>query len=223
MSKGGLFLRITLFLALFLISANLLFLDWKLFWEKELDFGQNELGEEILLSPTPTLALEFAKNSTSSQSATASEDDVCPQSCLSTINRAISTSSATKPGDNKVNLKIFYLPLGSGSTKSLEWVDIPGLVTYIDPANFNKVKTFIFEASLRIPTANGQMDVRLYNKNDGRPVWFSDISSQSSTSILIQSQPITFEPGNKLYQVQARTSMGFDSFVDFARIKFVTE
>lgn len=218
MSKKALILRIilaTLFLALL---GNVVFLDWKLFKEKELPSSRKEAVSTP--SPIPTL---FPSEQSASPSAQTSAD-LCPQSCLLAIDKAVGTpSSSSQVGPQSASAKIFYLPLGGGSTKNQEWADIPGLSSYIDPASYGKVKTVIFEASLRIPTANGRMYARLYNKNDGRPVWFSEISSEGATSTLIQSLPITFEAGNKLYQVQAKTSMGFESFVDFARIKFITE
>lgn len=218
MSKKVLILKILLATLFLIILGNVIFLDVWFLKEKEIPSPSVTVVPTAL--PTPTLFSPAVKTATPSSQA----DDICPQSCLLAIDKAAGTlSSLPQVAPQSASAKIFYLPLGGGSTKNQEWADIPGLSSYIDPASYGKVKTVIFEASLRIPTANGRMYVRLYNKNDGRPVWFSEISSEGATSTLIQSLPITFEAGNKLYQVQAKTSMGFESFVDFARIKFITE
>lgn len=224
MSKKALLLKITFSLAVFLILGNLAFLDWQILKEKQ------EASEKMstVFRPTPTPTLIFEKKETTSsaeKSIVKDQGENCPQACLLAIDQAVKATPAPTgvPSASTPSVKISYLPLGPGSTKSQDWADIAGLNTYIDPANYGKVKSIIFEASLRIPTANGRVYARLYNKNDGRPVWFSEISSEGATSTLIQSVPITFEVGNKLYQVQAKTTMGFESFIDFARIKFITE
>lgn len=234
MSKSALFLKIIFALFSLLILVNLGFLDWQIYTEKKRSEMQKQEAPVVAL-PTPTLQ-PLAKAEESSPSSLRQEksagkpaEESCPQTCLLEIDKAVKTSSAQTSLPSSVppltgsTVKISYLPLGSGSTKSQDWADIPGLNTYIDPANYGKVKSVIFEASLRIPTANGRIYARLYNKNDGRPVWFSEISSEGASSTLIQSVPISFEANNKLYQVQAKTTMGFESFVDFARIKFITE
>lgn len=224
MSKKALFIKIILAFTLLLTLGNLLFLDWQLYKEKK---TAEESPATSWLTPTITPIKERKETSLSAELITPSPsgEEVCPQACLLAIDKATvvtpaptSASSPTVPA-----MKIFYLPLGSGSTKSQDWADVQGLSSYIDPANYGKIKSIIFEASLRIPTANGRIYARLYNKNDGRPVWFSEIFSEGPTSTLIQSSPITFDSGNKLYQVQAKTTMGFESFVDFARVKFITE
>lgn len=230
MTKEIPFLKIIFSILLLLILGNLFFLDWKLTQEGTRDRIESEITNVV--APTPIPSPDFIKTNASNSGQLITnqipKDDLCPQACLLAIDKAItvptqtpSSSAAVTPGVS--SMKIFYLPLGSGSTKDQDWTDVPGLNAYIDPVNYGKIKSIIFEASLRIPTANGRIYVRLYNKNDKRPVWFSEISSEGSVSTLIQSAPISFEPGNKLYQVQAKTTMSYESFVDFARVKFITE
>lgn len=225
MNKGTMALKIILAIVLLAILGNLGFLDWQIVKEKKRISEDN--ATTVLPTPTTTFKIQESSPSGEAVEPPTSGEENCPQACLLAIDKATQTksplSSTGVPSPSGSSMKIFYLPLGSGSTKSQDWADVPGLSSYIDPANYGKVKSVIFEASLRIPTANGKVFARLYNKNDGRQVWFSEISFEGSTSTLIQSQLIAFEPGNKLYQVQAKTTMGFDSFVDFARVKFITE
>lgn len=225
MSKKALFLRIFLVFIALAAILNLGFLDWRLWREKKEPQAEN-ISVRVLPTPTPLVFPVVEESSPSGQKLILQEsEENCSQACLLAIDKAVNTTQASSvtPSPSASSGKIVYLPLGSGSIKSQDWIDVPGLVSYIDPGNYGKIKTVIFEASLRIPTANGRIYVRLYNKNDGRPVWFSEISSESAASTLIQSSPITFDGGNKLYQVQAKTTMGFESFIDFARLKFITE
>lgn len=219
--------KILLYLGVLTILGNLVFLDWQLFQEKKTLREEKEISTVSLPTPTLRPVFKLEESSPSGQKIEGSGEEDCPQACLLEIDKAISTATPMPPPTPVSSVgsavKIFYLPLGSGSTTSRDWTDLPGLSSYIDPANYGKIKTVIFEASLRIPTANGRIYARLYNRNDGRPVWFSEISAEGAASTLIQSAPITFEAGNKLYQVQAKTTMGFESFVDFARVKFIVE
>ncbi|MDP3998643.1 MAG: hypothetical protein Q8P89_03440 [bacterium] len=227
MSKVLIILKGFLAVVILGMLTNLIVLDWREF--KGRPVVQKDQGKPAFarVTPTPFLKLSEAESSPPGEKVIQLEvkDEACSQACLLAIDKALNATpvSTVTPAPGGSTVKIFYLPFGSGSTKSQDWIDIPGLVSYIDPANYGKVKTVIFEASVRIPTANGRIYARLYNKNDGRPVWFSDISSEGLTSTLIQSSPITFDQGNKLYQVQAKTTMGFESFIDFARVKFITE
>jgi hypothetical protein len=123
---------------------------------------------------------------------------------------------------NASSIKEYSISFGSGQTNSEDWEDVPGLNAYIDSNNYNSISAVYFEATLRIPTGNGQAYARLYNKTDNHPVWFSDLSTESDQPTLLQSpQSISLDSGNKLYQVQMKTSLKFDSLVDSARIKII--
>lgn len=227
MSKVLIILKGFLAVALLGMLVNLIILDWRELKEKSAVEEGGERPAIAWVTPTSFPKLGESESSPSGEKVVQPviQDETCSQACLLAIDKALNVSPmpAVTTIPRGSTIKIFYLPLGTGSIKNQDWTDVAGLTAYIDPANYGKVKTVIFEASLRIPTANGRIYARLYNKNDGYPVWFSDISSEGPTSTLIQSPPITFDPGNKLYQVQAKTTMGFESFVDFARVKFITE
>jgi len=228
MSKRAIFLKIVLVIGVLSALGNLVFLNWRVLkWKGAVTEEEPSFVSRSAPKVTPTPAIKETSLSAELVAPQIPGEETCPQACLLAIDEVKSTltptSSSTAAPSTNSPVKIFYLPLGSGSTKSSDWVDIPGLSSYIDPANYGKIKSIIFEASLRIPTANGRIYTRLYNKNDGRAVWFSEIFSEGAISTLIQSQPITLDTGNKLYQVQAKTTMGFESFVDFARVKFIAE
>jgi len=162
-----------------------------------------------------------------------STQDVCPSACLAQI-QALSPPSAiqtgtTTPTPTQAPAKIvpmvseFFIPFGSGSGNATDWQDIPGLLAAIDTANYATNRTVTFEVSLRIPTGNQTVYARLFNATDKHPVWFSDVSLEGGTPSLIISSPVQLDNGNKTYQVQLKTSLGFLSNIDQARLRIVTK
>lgn len=200
-----------IFSLLLLLLINAFILDLKLLERKK----------ESPLKPLTDISIPR-------EESTQKGDEICPLACRelltslapkpTTITQA--TPSAT-PTLLTVSTREMYIPLGSSSTKATNWTDATGAEAYIDTNNFGVVKSAIFEASLRIPTANGKVSARLYNVTDQHPVWFSEVSTISSTGVLLNSNPITLDQGNRLYRVQLKTDLGYDSYLDFARIKLI--
>lgn len=197
----------------FLVLLNLLFLDFAIFDR------QPQIIEK-------TVSMPIVSN-------------VCPSSCLAEISQV--TKSATlaikptsipiptptvKPASIQTQaqslVKEFFVPFGIGSNSSDDWQDVAGLKATIDPANYGSVKTVVFEATVRIPTGNETAYVRLYNSTDKHPVWFSDVSLDGGTPQLLISKPITLDSGNKTYQVQMKTSLKFQAFLDQSRLHIIT-
>lgn len=160
------------------------------------------------------------------------EQKTCSPVCLQEIENATASLQLTKPQTPvkavaKTTVvrgpKDYYIPLGTGYTQSNEWVDVAGTDTTIDPANYGKIKSAIFEASMRIPVANGTMYARLYNVSDKHPVWFSEVSTSAGVSTTMTSGNMTLDAGNKLYRVQIKTSLQYPSYLDFTRIRITIE
>ena len=170
----------------------------------------------------------------SDQSAPAGES--CPAACLAKIQEMAASAAAVteqststnptptpKPAKAATNpVTEFFVPFGSGSGSSTDWQDVPGLLASIDTANYAANRTVTFEASLRIPTGNQTVYARLFNATDKHPVWFSDVSLEGGVANLVVSPPVTLDEGNKTYQVQLKTSLGFLSYVDQARLRIIT-
>ena len=129
-----------------------------------------------------------------------------------TVKQQTTTSSSS-------SINEVTIPLGSGETNSKEWTDIPGMNAYIDTKRYSSISSVRFEAVLRIPNAQGWVHARLYNKTDDRPVWNSEVISETDKSLLKQSEPITLDAGNKLYQVQLKSTIGVQALIDSGRIK----
>lgn len=159
--------------------------------------------------------------------------ETCPAACISKINETIKalppvfpseTSQSTSTSDQQITsgVKEFFIPFGVGSSSAADWTDISGLQAYVDSAQYGRFKKVTFEASVRIPTGNETAYVRLYNVSDKHPVWFSEVSIEGGTPKLLISNPIALDSGNKLYQVQMKTSLQYQAILDQARIHILT-
>ena len=204
-----------------LFAANLAFIDYKLFLEKkEPDKIEERFNVVSVASPS---AGEEATES-GKQKVT---DSCSPFSCVDLIRQATASVSQKTAGSTPKattnGLREFYLPLGTGQTILDYWEDIPGAAIYIDSAKYGKIKKVTFEVSMRIPTANGRAYAQLFNETDKHPVWFSEVSMEGSSSQYLISAPITLEEGNKLYKVQMKTTLKYQSFLDSARVHIITE
>ncbi|KKR87217.1 hypothetical protein A2875_04930 [Candidatus Gottesmanbacteria bacterium RIFCSPHIGHO2_01_FULL_46_14] len=118
--------------------------------------------------------------------------------------------------------KEYYIPLGSGTTKSNEYVALDGAQVYIDTALYDSIKRVTFEVFLRNPTGNGRTYAKLFNATDKHDVWFSEVYFEGG-GLVRKEATITLEPGNKLYQVYLKSSLAYDVYVDNARIHIITQ
>lgn len=202
---------------IFLVFLNLLFLDFVIF-----DRPSAQRIEKTV--PVPLVS------------------NACPASCLAEITEATRsvkltlkvaptptpvppTPTPVPPTQIPIStslVKEFFVPFGTGSNASDDWQDLAGLKATINQANYGSIKTVVFEASVRIPTGNETAYVRLFNATDKHPVWFSDVSLDGGTPQLLISKPITLDSGNKTYQVQMKTSLKFQAFLDQARLHIIT-
>lgn len=118
--------------------------------------------------------------------------------------------------------KEIYIPIGSGSTKSSVWQALTGVEVNIDTEKYGLIKESYFQASLRIPTANGEVHAKLVNETDKHDVWFSEVVHQGSTAGLKEAK-ITITPGVKLYRVYLKSTLEAEAVLDLARIKLIVE
>lgn len=119
-------------------------------------------------------------------------------------------------------LREIYIPLGAGSTQNVSWISLDGVEASIDTSKYSIIKEAYFQATLRIPTGNGKVSAKLVNITDKHDVWFSEVESEGSTAILKEAK-ITLTPGIKTYRVYMKSSLNYEAFVDFARIKLIVE
>lgn len=149
-------------------------------------------------------------------------DDVCKQEITDKI--LLITSPAEKEIQTVESRKAqeFIIPLGSGSTSSNEYVPIPGAEAYIDTSLYQNIKKVIFETYTSIPTANGEVYVKLYNSTDKHDVWYSERSSQTEVVVMKEGE-ISLDKGKKLYRVMLKSTMAYEARLQNARIRIITE
>lgn len=124
---------------------------------------------------------------------------------------------------SKNTVKELYIPLGSGSTSSKDWIDLSGVEVYITPENYGKIKEMYFEATLRIPSGNGTAYARLKNVTDSVSFFESEVSKDGSSGQLISSGKLPLYSVTKLFRVQLKSSLGAEVVLDNARIKIFVE
>lgn len=133
------------------------------------------------------------------------------------------------PQPNSISLPLtstgneFFIPLGTGTSTAATWTNVPGVQAYIDSTQYSNVKTVTFEASVVLPATPQIVSVQLYDVTNNHPVWFSQVTMQSSnTSQLLISNPITLSSGNNLYQVQMQTQLQAPANLVQSRVHIIT-
>jgi len=201
----------------FLVLLNLLFLDFLIFRSPKTEIIEKTISMPIISNICPASCLSEIDNAT--KSAALLVGDTAKPTPTSTTVPPTPTQTQTQTSSS---VKEFFVPFGSGSNSSDDWQDIGGLKATLDPSNYGSIKTVTFEATVRIPTGNETAYVRLYNASDKHPVWFSEVFLEGGTPQLLISKPITLDSGNKTYQVQMKTSLKFQAFLDQSRLHIIT-
>ncbi len=138
----------------------------------------------------------------------------CPSGCLTAINKLAGTTASTSVA------KEYFIPLGTGTNAASDWTDVVGASATVDTAQYPKIKKVVFEATVSVPT--GAAYVRLFNATDKHPVWFSELSMNTSGPTLLTTQAITLDRGSKLYQVQMKTQLKYPANLNQSRIHITT-
>lgn len=198
-----------IFLFLIVIIGNLFIIDVALFW------NSSKTSEKPLIT-TSSPANQVTKTST----------DSCGATCKDEIAKAVANSqlkqSPITPSALSTTTKESFIPLGSGSSSSLDWEDVPGAQAYVDSTAYQTIKAVTFEASLYTPTGNQTAYARLYNVSDKHPVWNSEVRIDGGNPQLKISSPISLDAGSKLYIVQMKTQLQARTNLENARVHILT-
>jgi len=183
-------------LAFLFLLGNLIYLNYKLYKNKQAPTVNNSISNiSPSISPTATIS----------------------------ISPTPFTEQNYQIGPTEEGLKEYFISFGSGSTSSIDWVDVGGLQTTLDLSTYGTVDKIFFEASVAVPTANQSVSVRLFNKTDKHPVWNSEVSMNAGDSSYLVSNPIVYDKGKKTYQVQMRTQLGSQANLGQSRLHIVLE
>lgn len=171
-------------------------------------------------TPPKTAATTF---STPSPTSAATNSAVILRSSVSIATPQSATplpSSSTQSN----TVKDYYINLGSGTNQSADWADVQGTFNTIDINQYQNIKEVHLETTINVPTANGTVSVRLFNKTNNYTVWNSDRTVQSEVNgSLIVSQNIIYDKGPKLYAVQMMSQLGVSTTLVQARIHIITQ
>lgn len=180
-------------------------------------------------------------------SAVSSLSLTCPQNCvdlftssqLSSSSSAINSTSATATPTSAMalsptpvatatpttvppqTLKEVFIPLGYGFGNASDWTTITGIGASINLANYGSIASVFFEVTVRIPTGNQTVYVRLYNANSYQSIANSDVTLSGGTPTILVSKPIILIDGNNLYQIQMKTQLQYLTYIDQARIRII--
>lgn len=131
------------------------------------------------------------------------------------IQSSVNTSSVSKE---------YYIPFGSGSGDYSDWTDVPGLQAYIDSTSYGNINTVTFEGSIHVPSNNQIVSIRLLNATENRVIGGSQLDFNGGPdSVFKASVPITLDYGQKLYKVQLKTQLRYNTIIDQARVHIVTQ
>lgn len=121
-------------------------------------------------------------------------------------------------------VKDYYLNFGSGSNQSTDWTDVSGTLNTYDLGQYQNVREVHLESNIDVPTANGTVSIRLFNKTDNYAVWNSERTVQSQTKgDLVISQNIIYDTGAKLYQIQMKSQFGVPASLLQGRLHIVAQ
>ncbi|MCL4359727.1 hypothetical protein M1555_00530 [Patescibacteria group bacterium] len=199
--------KYVLFLLFLLFAVNLLFLDIVFFGDR---------------ATQPRTAVSRVE-------APLDEPSVCPGACTALIagiakettpSAAVSSPVPSQPVKPKGGE--FYIPLGSGMTRSTEYAEITGAEATADTGKYPGIRSAVFQVVLTNPTGNGTTYAKLVDVTNKHDVWFSEVSFAGGGTV-VKEAPITLDPGNNLYRVALRSTLGYDVYVANARIRIETE
>lgn len=177
-------------LLIFVLAINNLYITYTLKETKK----DNTVSQEKLIYPTPSLTPSFFSNPTSTINL--------PTNTPIPIHTTTQSQSA-----NTTLVKEYFIPMGTGTNQSSDWEDVAGTQTSADFGQYGNIKEIRFEASVSVPSSSQIVWVRLFNKTDKHPVWYSEVATKGETSAYLVSQPVVYDTGQKIYQVQIKSQL----------------
>ena len=196
--------------------------------EKEIKIGFFLTGFALLLLTLSIVYLSFNlanKSTISSVSSTPGEITASPTLSPTATPASTSIPQPLNQSTYSTNkLKDYYINLGSGTNQSADWKDVVGTLTTVDLGQYQNIREVRLETTINVPTANGTISVRLFNKTDNYAVWNSErtVQSEAKDSFLI-SEKLIYDVGPKLYQVQMKSQLNVSANLLQARIHVVAQ
>lgn len=118
----------------------------------------------------------------------------------------------------------YFIPIGNASVKTSDyaWRDVPVEVEF-DRANYGGTVTRVsVEATMRVPTGNGQVQMRLYDTSTG-VVPGSELTGESAGGVFVKSGALSIAAGRRTLRLQMRTSLDYEGIVENARLRVLVD
>ena len=131
-------------------------------------------------------------------------------------------SSTTIPGTTSTSTSRSpqYIPLGSNAELTdRTGINLAQFEITLDPADFPGYTNVTLEAVVRMSEAVGTLTLSFYNMTDSVSITNSDISTSSTSFILTNSFNFKLTSGRKTYRIRAKSSEGYLSYIQSARLK----
>lgn len=193
--------------AIGLLVINVAVLDWWVFWGDMPSFARRVATVEERLDSV----VKRNVSSTIQTSEAFTLDQVASMAAEQALTRLaeVSTPAPVVAEEEDEGAQTvpqeFFVPLGSGSTLSRDWVDAPAEAT-VDSSRYGTIEAVYFEAILS--AVNGAMHARLVDKGNGLVYYDSELSNANSTPTKKTSQQITLGTGSRTYKVQYKSTVG---------------
>lgn len=198
-----------------LIIANLLLINWKLFLDK------SEVSE---VSVYEAISRERPAQNLVQPVVSEPEEEECPQPCLEVIaeSRPETKQALATPAPTVVPVaaKEVYIPLGRGSTTSLDYAQLTGAEAVVDLNQYPTIETVYFEAFLHLPHG-GAAYAKLYNVTDQHDAWHSEVYFEGSGPYRAEASGVVLSSGRKVYRVMLRSVIGSEAVLESARLKLI--
>lgn len=212
------FAHLGILILLFLIAVNLLILDIKIFYPGNLLLNSVYLENSSITAKAPNPLSDLNLS--------------CPTSCLDLIDQATVKDRMGNPEPSipsaiqipvKTTEKEYFIPLGTGATAKNDWENLISTETVINPSVYGNLKEAYFIVSLKNPTRNGAVEVRLYNVTDNNVVYGSHLIMNGPLEQTISSSNFAMPLASKLYRVQLKSTLSFPVSLENSRLKIIAQ
>jgi len=208
-SPWGSFL-IKLFLALIVINLavlNFFLLRENLAFDKARDMVAQSAGMMVAETRKNYEEIERFKKEIGAKIATASSARY--------FSPVSGESKQTVSGDFSHQMEYVKFP-GKGISSSTTWYTVSEMEARFNVANFPNYTAW-WEAYLMVE--EGTASARLFDSFANIPIAGSEIQTSSSALEQVSSGPLRFPPGDRIYKVQIKSSLGSEAFIERSKIK----
>lgn len=130
------------------------------------------------------------------------------------------SASTPVPAQTSTKKTPVYIPLGTGGTTTDQGGEVLSLFeASINPDDYSGYSGMQLEVNLRMTQVAGTAYARLYNFTDSQSIAASEVSTTSDKSTWVTSSNFKLTGGQKTYRLWAKSSQGFKTEIQSARLK----